>query len=306
MVMPTWEQILLPLLKFCSDKKEHSNNEAIEKLTREFNLTPEETSEKLHSGQFKFVNRIGWAKTALTKASLLEVPRRSYMKITDEGMKLLNMGIKEINYEYLYKNYPTYARWQDDLYNRYKEKKNKREPLETGVEESTPQEVLDEQYRLLRNNLAEELLDRLKKVTPTEFEKIVLDLLKRLDYGEEIEHTGQTGDGGIDGIIKQDKLGLDSVYVQAKRWTTGSVGSPDINQFYGALEGKGATKGVFITTSRFSEDAEKRADSLKTKKIILIDGKRLANLMIDNDVGVSMITDYKIKRLDEDYFSSID
>ncbi|MEM4097728.1 MAG: restriction endonuclease [Candidatus Micrarchaeaceae archaeon] len=309
MAMPTWEQLLLPLLEFSSDKKEHSNDEAVESLATKFNLTPEERSEKLQRGQFKFANRVGWAKLSLTRAGLLEMPRRAYMKITKEGIALLDSKIKDLNDEELYKNYPIYAKWKDEMYNRHKERaKIKVKTTETKIEEHTPQERIDEEYKLLRNNLAEDLLLRLEKVTPTEFEKIVLELLSSLGYGnyltERVEHTGQPGDEGIDGIIKQDKLGLDNVYIQAKRWK-GIVGRPEIHKFVGALEGRRASKGVFITTSDFSKDAREYVRSVGVK-VILINGKELADLMIDSDVGVSTLADYKIKRLDEDYFSATD
>jgi len=298
MPIPNYQSIMFPLLKFAGDKKEHSIREAIEHIANIFNLSEEERREVLPSGQQYIIdNRVGWARTYLKKAGLLESSKRSYFKITDLGLEVLQKNPKEINVRFL-EQFPQFIEFR----NLRKEKGGEEREEENLTQ--TPQELLEYGYQRIKKNLASELLNFVKKSSPRFFEKLVVDLLIKMGYGGSLkdagEAIGQSGDGGIDGIIKEDKLGLDIIYIQAKRWEN-VVGSKEVRNFVGSLVGRHANKGIFITTSGFTRDA---LDYVKTipQKVILIDGETLANLMIENDVGVSKITSYDIKKIDSDYF----
>jgi len=298
MPIPDYQSIMLPLLKFAGDKKEHSIREAIEHIANIFNLSEEEQREVLPSGrQYIIDNRVGWARTYLKKAGLLESTQRSYFKITDLGLEVLQKNPKEINVKFL-EQFPQFIEFRKLR----KEKKDEEDKEENSTK--TPQEILEDIYQSIQKDLASELLDFVKKSSPRFFEKLVVELLIKMGYGGSLKDAGkvigQSGDGGIDGIIKEDKLGLDIIYIQAKRWEN-VVGAKEVRNFVGSLDGQKANKGVFITTSSFTKDA---LDYVKTipHKVILIDGETLAQLMIENDVGVSKITSYDIKRIDSDYF----
>ncbi len=247
-----------------------------------------------------FYSRAGWAKTYLVKANLIEKVRRSRYVLTGKGREVLNENPSEINNEFLAR-FPEFAEFRKR--ERQKETQDKKEIYK---EEKTPEEVLEEAYAELRDSLVQELLDIVKQSTPAFFERLVVELLVRMGYGgsrrEAARAVGQVGDEGIDGIIDQDRLGLDTIYIQAKKWDQ-TVGRPEIQRFVGALAGKRAKKGVFITTSSFSEEAVKYVSAIESK-IVLIDGKRLAELMIDYDVGVTPVTTYQLKRVDSDYFNN--
>ncbi|HOL54123.1 MAG TPA: restriction endonuclease [Candidatus Paceibacterota bacterium] len=297
MPIPDYQSIMLPLLKFAGDKKEHSIREAIEYIANSFNLTEDERREVLPSGQQYIIdNRVGWARTYLKKAGLLESTRRSYFKITDLGLEVLQKAPKEINVKFL------------DQFPQFIEFRNlRREKGEEEKEESltqTPQELLEYGYQRIKKDLASELLDLVKQASPRFFEKLVVELLIKMGYGGSLKDAGkaigQSGDGGIDGIIKEDKLGLDVIYIQAKRWEN-VVGSKEVRNFVGSLAGQKANKGVFITTSSFTKDALEYVKTIP-HKVILIDGEMLTQLMIENDIGVSKITSYDIKKIDSDYF----
>jgi len=287
---------MLPLLKFAGDKNEHSIRETIEYIADFFGLNEKERREVLPSGrQYIIDNRVGWAKTYLKKAGLLESTKRSYFKITDLGLEVLQKNPQEINVKYL-EQFPQFIEFR-----------NLRRETAGEEEENltqTPQELLEYGFQRINKDLASELLNRVKKTSPRFFEKLVVELLIKMGYGGSLKDAGkaigQSGDGGIDGIIKEDKLGLDIIYIQAKRWED-AVGSADVRNFVGSLAGQKANKGVFITTSHFSKDA---LDYVKTipHKVILIDGETLAQLMIENDVGVSRITSYDVKKIDSGYF----
>ncbi len=291
---------MLPLLKFASDGEEHSLRETIEALADEFNLTDEERSELLPSGQQAiFDNRVGWARTYLKKAGILESTRRGYYRITERGQQILRHKPSKINTAFL-RQFPEFVEFQRTTRIGSEEAKD-----EEVNETQTPEEVIEAAYQKLRQGLAIELLQMIKGRSPAFFERLVIDLLVRMGYGgtrkDAGEAIGRTGDGGIDGIIKEDRLGLDIVYVQAKRWD-GVVGRPEIQKFAGALQGQRARKGIFITTSTFSQDAldyVARIDS----KIVLIDGNMLAQLMIDHNVGVASVASYELRRIDSDYFT---
>lgn len=298
MAIPDYQTIMLPLLKFASDEKEYSIHEAIKVLADQFKLTPAERKELLPSGQQEvFANRVGWARTYLKKAGLLETPKRSILKITGRGKKLLLTNPSKVDNKLLtqYDEFKSFRK-------RRKKQGNSSEAL--GVQEKTPEEAFEAAYENLRTELASDIIEHLKKSDPGLFEKIVIEVLVNMGYGGSLRDAGKaigrSGDEGIDGIIKEDRLGLDIIYVQAKRWDT-TVGRPEIQKFAGALQGQRARKGIFITTSNFSKDAINFATKIETK-IILIDGDQLTDYMIDFNVGVTTTSKYELKKVDSDYF----
>jgi restriction system protein len=305
MAVPDYQSLMLPLLQFAARKEtEISTSEAVEVLAKELGLTEDDLREMLPSGvQPTFVNRVGWAATYMKKAGLLETTRRGFYQITDRGRDLLEKQPKTINVELL-RQYPEFREFEGPKDTRSSNKASKQKALsETSA--ATPLEQLEAAYESLRDKLADELLAKLKKVSPAFFEKVVVELLVKMGYGgsraDAGKAIGKSGDGGIDGIIKEDKLGLDVVYIQAKRWDSNPVGRPDVMQFVGALQAQRANKGIFITTSRFTEDASSYVSQIGSK-IVLIDGEQLTNLMIEHDVGVSTVSLYPVKKIDIDYF----
>src|SRR5215204_5835502 len=294
--------VMLPLLRFAADKREHSTREAIEELADHFGLTEDERKELLPSGrQATFDNRVGWARTYMKKAGLLESPKRGYFKITDRGMQALSTKPETINVKFL-EQYPEFLE--------FKTKSNTKSTMaetDTTVptEERTPQEVIEDAYVTIRSGLASDLLEQIMRSSPSFFERLVVDLLVRMGYGgtrkEAGKAVGGSGDEGIDGIINEDRLGLEVVYIQAKRWQS-TVGRPEIQKFVGALHGKNARKGIFSTTSGFSNGAIQYTEGL-SDKVVLIDGETLVNLMIDHGVGVVPEAAYEIMRVDSDYFN---
>ncbi|MCU0345829.1 MAG: restriction endonuclease [Saprospiraceae bacterium] len=301
MPIPDFQSILLPLLQSCADGQEHGLRETIETLATTFQLTEEERQELLPSGsQAIFDNRVGWSKTHLMKAGLLESPRRAYFKLTEAGREVLKTNPKELNVAYL-KRYPAYLEFIGPNVG----KSGKQEEKEVVLESATPEEVLESAYGKIRKALASDLLEKIKQCPPAFFERLVVELLVKMGYGGSIKDAGRatklTGDGGIDGIIKEDMLGLDFIYLQAKRWDSQPIGRPDVQSFVGALDGQRANKGVFITTSSFTAGALEYVKSI-SKRVILIDGYQLANYMIDYGLGVSTSATYDLKRIDNDYF----
>jgi restriction system protein len=305
MAIPDYQSVMLPLLRFAAEKKdETSTGEVVEVLSKEFGLTDEDLRELLPSGiQFTFVNRVGWASTYMKKAGLLEATRRGYFRITSRGQELLRKQPKAINVKLL-KQYPEFLEFQQLKGTRSGEKVSASGVI-LDISTATPSEALETAYEKLRDELADELLAKLKKSSPSFFERAVVELLVKMGYGgsraDAGKAIGKSGDGGIDGIIKEDKLGLDVVYIQAKRWDNNPVGRPDVMQFAGALQAQKANKGIFITTSRFTDDARSYVSQIGSK-IVLIDGERLTNLMIENDIGVSVVSMYPVKKIDADYF----
>ena len=300
MPIPDFQSIMLPLLKFAGDGQEHSLRETIEALANEFNLTEEERSELLPSGQQAiFDNRVGWARTYLKEARMLEKTRRGYYRITERGQETLRQNPSDINKAFLMQ-FPEFV----EFLKRTRIGSDEAED-ERGNETQTPEEAIETAYQKLRQELAIEILQMIKDRPPAFFERLVIDLLVKMGYGgtrkDAGEAIGRSGDGGIDGIIKADRLGLDVVYVQAKRWES-VVGRPEIQKFAGALQGQRARKGIFITTSTFSQDALDYVAWIDSK-IVLIDGDRLAQLMIDHNVGVASMASYELKRIDSDYFT---
>jgi restriction system protein len=305
MAVPDYQSVMLPLLRFAAQKEtEISTSEAVEALAKELGLSEDDLKEMLPSGiQATFVNRVGWASTYMKKAGLLQATRRGFYQITDRGKDLLKKQPKTINVKLL-KQYPEFLEFQQLKGTRSGDK-----ALESkgpsDISTATPSEALEAAYENLRDELSDELLSRLKKISPAFFERVVVELLVKMGYGgsrvDAGKAIGRCGDGGIDGIIKEDKLGLDVVYIQAKRWDNNPVGRPDVMQFAGALQAQRANKGIFITTSRFTDDARSYVSQIGSK-IVLIDGDQLTSLMIEHDVGVSTVSLYPVKKVDSDYF----
>ena len=290
---------MLPFLTIISDGLEHTTSETNEKLADYFQLTDDELNQYLPSGAAKtFPNRVAWAKSYFKMAGLLENTKRSSFKITEAGKKFLKENPNEINIKVL-KTLPTFL----ERTGRSKDEDNSID-VDGSQSESTPEEVLESSYLKIRKNLSQELLLKIKNCSPSFFESLVVELLVKMGYGGSIQDAGRSigrsGDEGIDGIIKEDRLGLDVIYIQAKRWE-GVVGRPEIQKFIGALAGQGAKKGVFITTSRFTNEAKEYHPKNDTK-IVLIDGDQLTDLMIDFNLAVSTVNTFEIKRIDNDYF----
>jgi restriction system protein len=300
MAIPDYQTIMLPLLRFGGDQKEHSLREAIDNLSKEFGLTEEEKRELLPSGQQEvFNNRAAWARTYMGKAALLESTRRGYFKITERGVKVLKQNPDRIDVKYL-EQFEEFRQFRA-----LRHTKTEEEEVEVEAHERTPEEALESAYKQLRDNLANDLLQQVKSCSPGLFEKIVVELLVKMGYGGSRQDAGRaigrSGDEGIDGIIKEDRLGLDIIYIQAKRWEN-TVGRPEVQKFAGALQGQRARKGIMITTSNFSKEALDYASRIDSK-IVLIDGEQIAQLMIDHNLGVSPMVVYEIKKIDSDYFA---
>lgn len=299
MAIPDFQTIMLPLLLYAGDGKDHAQREAIDHLGSRFKLTPEEMTEFLPSGsQSRFGNRVQWARTYLKEAGLLDNPSRGVFRITAEGQKVLKSKPTEISVKFL---------TQFEKFRDFKNRSNKNQTVAETEAESrvTPKELLEESYQKLRNEVAVELLDAVKRASPRFFENLVVELLINMGYGGSRKEAGQavgrSGDGGIDGIINEDRLGLDVIYIQAKRWA-GAVNDGEIRNFVGSLAGQKANRGVFITTSDFTKRARDYVAGIQ-QKVILIDGEKLAQLMIDHNVGVSSVGLYEVKKVDADYFS---
>ena len=300
MAIPDYQTLMLPLLKYIKDGREYSLRETIEGLSIEFGLTEDERKELLPSGQqATFDNRVGWARTYMKKAGLIATTRRGYFKITELGQKILLDNPEKIDVSFL-KQFDDFIKFQ--TVKRVKTDKSGKKEI---IEQQPPEERLENAYYSIRESLASDLLQMIKNNSPDFFEQLVIDLLVKMGYGGSKQDAGKavgkSGDGGIDGIIKEDKLGLDVIYIQAKRWEN-TVGRPEIQKFAGALQGQRAKKGIFITTSDFTENAREYASRIENK-IILIDGTRLAQLMIDFNVGVTSVASYELKKIDSDYFT---
>lgn len=301
-MVPDYQSIMLPLLKLASDKQEHNSRDIIEELAKQFKLTDDERKELLPSGQQPaFDNRVGWAKTYLKKAGLLDSPKRATIVITQRGLDVLIQNPPNINVRFL-RQFQEFIEFQTSKHEATFEQQ--------GIEDistQTPEELLENAYQKIRAALAQELLKKVIELPSAFFERLVVELIVKMGYGGSIKDAGKaigkSGDEGIDGTIKEDKLGLDTIYIQAKRWQPGNnVGRKEIQSFVGALEGQRAMKGIFITTSTFAQPAIEYAQNIN-KKIVLIDGEQLVNLMIDHDIGVTRSGSYDIKRIDSDYFS---
>ncbi|CAA0191794.1 restriction endonuclease [Tenacibaculum maritimum] len=304
--IPDFQSIMLPMLKLLDHGNSKTLNEVIQLLANHFKLTPEHLKIKVPSGQMGlFRNRVGWTRSYLKNAGLITYPSRGVYKITDYGKDFLATNPSDLRIKHL-KKMPKYQEWIDA----FNQETNENTVVSNKAKEhQTPEEILATTINTLNNQLATELLDKLKDNTFSYFESFVVKLLQKMGYGEFREDSGrvvgQSGDDGVDGIIYQDRLGLESVYIQAKRYKEGSVGSPDIRNFIGSLALKGVTKGVFLTTSRFSENAIRTASESKQQKIVLIDGKELSRLAIEYNLGVQEDDRIIIKKIDLDFFDEI-
>lgn len=299
MAIPNFRTFMLPLLRLSSDEKIHSLQEATKSLASEFKLTEAEIAEILPSGRSTtYYNRVAWAATYLRKAGLLNSTGRGLFQITKRGLDVL-------------KNPP--ERFDDDFLEQFDEfvefrtrrdREDNEMPIAEKLEIQTPEEAIDAAYQNLRQTLADEVLQTVKGCSPAFFERLVIDVLVKMGYGgtrkDAGKAIGKSGDGGIDGIINEDRLGLDVIYIQAKKWEN-PVGRPEIQKFAGALQGQRAKKGIFITTSSFTSEAKDFASRIDSK-ITLIDGETLSQLMIDYNVGINSIVTYELKRIDSDYF----
>ncbi|MHB8484992.1 MAG: restriction endonuclease [Candidatus Acidiferrales bacterium] len=300
MAIPDYQAIMLPLLKFASDGKEHSIEEARGKMASIFSVTDEEKKALLPSGrQTIFSNRVAWAKVYLHHAGILNSPRRGYLQISERGREVLSENPRDLNVKYL-ERFPEFIEFRTTD----KKPKKAAAQVQTESDEETPEEMLESAYQRLRADLTADVLGRLKNCSPAFFERLVVEVLLKMGYGgsrtEAGKAIGASGDEGIDGIINEDRLGLDVIYLQAKRWQ-GTVGRPEIQKFVGALHGKRAKKGIFITTGTFSTEAVDFVSKIESK-VALIDGKELAGMMIDFNVGVTPQAAYETKRVDSDYF----
>ena len=306
MPIPDYQTVMLPLLKIAADGKEHHIRDAIQSLAAHFGLSESEQKELLPSGASSiFGSRVGWARTYLKKAGLIDNVRRGCFQIADRGRVVLNQKPEKIDVAFL-RQYPEFA----EFWNPKKTPSEK--ALEIGAEDSvqTPEDSIAAGYLLLRKQVESDLLAQVKACPPDFFERLVVRLLIAIGYGGSLSDAGKaigkSGDGGVDGVIKEDKLGLDLLYIQAKRWdTSNTVGRPEIQGFVGALYGKKAKRGIFITTSTFSKAAIDYAEGLDSR-VVLINGTQLAELMFEYGLGVSTVNSYVVKRVDSDFFNEDD
>lgn len=305
MPVPDFQTIMLPLLTLAGDGQEHTTRQTIEDLAPRFHLSDDDRQALLPSGtQPVFDNRVHWAVSYLKHAGLLDKPRKGAFAITARGREVLGRRLSHVDVRVL-KEFPEFREFHAGR--RHSNGHGAAVIVEIPEPETTetPEEQFEAGYLRLREELAREVLDRVRGCTPRFFEKLVIEVLVAMGYGGSLRDAGQavgrSGDEGIDGIIKEDKLGLDTIYIQAKRWQ-GTVGRPEIQRFVGALQGQRARKGVFITTSDFSREARDYAGNIDSK-VVLIDGEQLALLMIDHNVGVATTQVYELKRIDSDYFA---
>ena len=303
-MIPDYQTIMLPLLKKMSDEKTHKLRELIEILAVHFQLNEDAKKELLPSGtQAIFDNRVGWAKFYLEKANLLKTEKRGSYHITDLGLSFLKSNPRELRTKDL-EEFKAFKEFKQSINVKNEIDDTNLGYIENGDSNRTPEEALEYAYQKLKNDLSRDLLDTIKNCSPSFFEKLVIDLLTKMGYGGSRKDAGKalgkSGDGGIDGIIKEDKLGLDTIFIQAKRWEN-AVPVREIRDFAGALLSKKARKGIFITTSSFPQSAYEFVNSIE-HKIILIDGARLTDLMFEFNVGLSTQSAYEVKKIDSDYF----
>lgn len=302
MAIPDYQSCMRPLLKAVEDGQTYKFKDLVDKLADEFQLTDEEKNELIPSGVQTVINsRVGWARTYLVKAQCLETPKKGMVRIAERGKKLLTDYPDKIST----KDLQQFEEFVDFVSS--SKKSNKQQETEVVSQQTmTPEEAIDYGTKMLNQDLASDLLSKILSKDDKFFEVLVVQLLEKMGYGGDFEDSsdvvGKTGDGGIDGIIKEDKLGFDTIYIQAKRYTDASVGRPELQKFSGALAGKNATKGVFITTSKFADTAREYVKTLYNQKIILIDGKKLCELMIEYNLGVATNKTIEIKKIDSDFF----
>ena len=298
MTVPKYFEMHKPFLEFLKDGKPHKLKELKSLMGKYFQLSDTDLNEMQPSGrQTYFANRIGWASTYLKKAGLIVSPAKATFVITDSGRRVLNENVPVIDVNYLMK-FPEFRKFQN-----VEDGSNKSSQVKEINDDETPDDAFEDAFRKINKSLSDDLLSEIMKLTPEAFEKMVLDLMRKMGYGtfENAAHTTAiTGDEGIDGIIMEDKLGFDLIYIQAKRWGDDhTVGRPEVQAFVGAIAGKGG-KGLFVTTSKFSKQA---VDYAKNQHIILLDGEKLTNFMIEHNFGVSTKKVFEIKVIDTDVFN---
>lgn len=297
MAIPDYETLMGPIIRFLSDRTVKKTREIINEVIRLYEITPEEAKTLIPSGRAKLIdNRVGWACTYLRKAGLIVSPQRGQNQITEEGLNVLSQDIEKIDNKFLKKYF--HEEGSDEVI------ASDFDSSEKDLRDKTPEEIIGIQSEIINEGLAKELLAYISEIEPEQFEQLVVDLLLAMGYGGTVEDAGsaigRSNDGGVDGLIKEDVLGLDAIYLQAKRWQN-TVPVKEVRDFVGALLSKRSNKGVFITTSNFPFSAEEFVNSID-RKIILIDGKQLAKLMIKYNLGVSVKESVEIKEMDVDYF----
>jgi restriction system protein len=305
MTIPDYQSLMLPLLQCAENGQEVRTSDCVDTLGKKLALSDDDMNELLPSGkQTVFSNRIHWARTYMAKANLVEATKRGHFKITQRGQEVLKSNPDQINNDTLSK-FPEFQEWRERSVSG-NEKKNIASAVEPANQDLTPEENIERSSLLLNRQLQKDVLDSILSASPSFFETVIVDLLIAMGYGggraEMGEALGQSNDGGVDGVIKEDELGLDVVYIQAKRYDpSNTIGRPAIQAFVGSLEGFNASKGVFVTTSSFASSVKDYVSRIQ-KRIILLDGDELARLMIRHGVGVRTKETYEVKRLDEDYF----
>ncbi len=308
MEQPKWNEYMLPELRYLSDNLVHKRKEIIDNVSKGMGLDENMMAETVSAGEPIYLNRGGWALTYLKQSGLIESPKRGTFLINDLGHKLLRKNPKELNEKDL-RSYPKYIEFINRSRSKSKEvvKDNKSEPFE---EKFTPEEMIVRAQKQIKAQVCTDLLEKVRDMEPSSFERLVILVLVSMGYGDGTTnsgiHIGKTVDGGIDGVINQDKLGLDTIYIQAKRYKDKNyVTGHDVRDFVGALQGKeskGSRKGVFITTSDFTKEGREYIEGIKDGKVILINGEDLVNLMYENGVGVTENKIIKLKKLDSNFF----
>ena len=308
MAVPGFQSFLRPVLDQYADGAEGRARALSDVVATRLQLSASDLEETIPSGEPRFLNRLYWAHSYLKQAGLLESPRRGIYRLSPLGHEVKNQLPEQINIKWL-EQFPAFQDFRARSHGASSQDSATDTPQENSAEELTPDEQIRQGYEQHRAAIAGELLGRIQSASPQFFEKLVIDLLVKMGYGgsrvDAAQVVGKSGDGGIDGVIKEDALGLGSIYVQAKRWGPDStVGRPDLQQFVGAVHGvQSAGKGVFITTTKFSEEARRYAAGMKNPVIILIDGPRLAQLLIQYEVGIKVVDVVKLVRIDEDYLT---
>ena len=302
MSVPGYQEFMFPILKCLYDGGQYHKKKICEKMIEVFNLTQEQLDERLPSqAEPTYINRVGWAITYMKKAGLIDSPTRACYVITDEGKKLVDNNVINLNTKYLRK-YPSFVDFQKASHDT-----SAKETVDVAKDDETPYEKIVSYNAVIKKSICDDLLNKILEQSPYFFEQLVVDLLVSMGYGGNIEDAGKatkkSGDEGIDGLIKEDKLGLDTIYIQAKRYKKDNlVGRPTIQQFIGALQLKGARKGILITTSDFTKEAIEAVSYSTTVSIVLINGLKLVNLMYEHNIGVGVEKVIQIKKIDNDYF----
>ncbi|MBQ5875934.1 MAG: restriction endonuclease [Alistipes sp.] len=304
-MIPKFQQFFLPCLKCLSDGKIYTQQLLRDYVVEYFKLSPVDTSALIKSGKkTQLCDRVSWTVSYFLQAGLIDAPRRGTYQISAFGQKFFNEYMNGFDKSDLMQ-IPSFAAFKMRKNEKSENATNYTQPENNKSDEITPTELIDDAFRQINDTLAKDILSKVLEMSPAFFEKLVVELLVKMGYGGSFEDaasvTQYSRDEGIDGVIKEDKLGLDTIYIQAKRWDKGSVGSKDIQAFVGAIDMKHASKGVFITTSTFTDGAKKCAKQVKSK-IVLIDGEQLCKYMIEYNLGVSSRQIYEIKQLDRDYF----